>query len=503
MLLALALAHAMAQSDDAVVAWLRTSALPLKTVQAGNGFDDLDPFGKSLDGVRIVGMGEPTHGTREAFLFKHRMLEYLVERKGYRVFGIEASFPDCLPIETYVQTGEGDPETVVHGQGFWTWDTEEVLDLVQWMRTYNKSHTDHVHFVGFDMQAKAPAYARALAYWKRWGRGSGTELPASNPSVQDAAAAMSLLDKNRAELVRESGADAFDIARQCAYVALQASANEGSSAAEVMQALTKAQSKVQDDIKALHKAGWESKSLDEVLKMVDEDATSRAEVLKAKARIQGEHGAVPRGAETLFTDFLKDLDELAKQFARLEEQVGWRDRCMADNVAWTVNKLYPRSKAMLWAHNYHIGASVPEDNPVETMGRHLTAKFGRAYFPVGFSFGLGSFQSRLMSSSGPMGALQAFEVGPPLMNSLDETLGKAGSLFLAVFDNAPKNVRRWLDEPHPTRTCGAAYDPTTPNTSYRNDRAGKWFRAMVYIGKTTRARPLRLTRERFGIKKDW
>src|SRR5205807_2448280 len=143
-------------------------SIPLKSVQAGNGFDDLESFGRLLNGVRIVGMGEPTHGTREAFLFKHRMFEYLAERKGYRVLGIEASFPDCLPIEKYIQTGEGEAVAVVHGQGFWTWDSEELLGLVQWMRAYNQSHADRVHFVGFDMQAEASAYARAAAYWNTW-----------------------------------------------------------------------------------------------------------------------------------------------------------------------------------------------------------------------------------------------------------------------------------------------------------------------------------------------
>jgi erythromycin esterase len=35
---------------------------------------------------------------------------------------------------------------------FWTWDTQEVLDMVLWMREFNKSGKGRVEFTGFDMQ---------------------------------------------------------------------------------------------------------------------------------------------------------------------------------------------------------------------------------------------------------------------------------------------------------------------------------------------------------------
>ncbi|MEZ4820998.1 MAG: erythromycin esterase family protein [Ignavibacteria bacterium] len=34
--------------------------------------------------------------------------------------------------------GKGDAYTT-GSQGFWTWDTKEVLDMIEWMRSYNKS----------------------------------------------------------------------------------------------------------------------------------------------------------------------------------------------------------------------------------------------------------------------------------------------------------------------------------------------------------------------------
>src|SRR5258708_38698851 len=35
---------------------------------------------------------------------------------------------------------------------FWTWDTQEVLDMIRWMRDFNKSGKGRIEFTGFDMQ---------------------------------------------------------------------------------------------------------------------------------------------------------------------------------------------------------------------------------------------------------------------------------------------------------------------------------------------------------------
>src|SRR5689334_16326919 len=62
--------------DSGVTAWLKQHAITIKSVEAGNGFDDLQPLKRVLADVRVVGLGEATHGTREFFQFKHRMVEF-------------------------------------------------------------------------------------------------------------------------------------------------------------------------------------------------------------------------------------------------------------------------------------------------------------------------------------------------------------------------------------------------------------------------------------------
>ncbi|MET0651179.1 MAG: erythromycin esterase family protein [Hyphomicrobiaceae bacterium] len=149
------------------IAWVRANAMPLASVEAGHGFADLEPLRHIIGDARIVSLGEATHGTREFFQLKHRLLEFCVSELGFTVFGIEASYPECLRINDYVLAGAGNPTDALAGQRFWTWDTEEVLALVEWMRAWNRTHARKVKFYGFDMQFPTEAALGVLDYLKR------------------------------------------------------------------------------------------------------------------------------------------------------------------------------------------------------------------------------------------------------------------------------------------------------------------------------------------------
>jgi erythromycin esterase-like protein len=138
---------------QSAVAWACQNAIPFKTVEAGNGFVDMEPLDKVVGDARIVGLGEATHGTHEFFQLKHRMIEYLATRKGFTIFSIEASMPEAYRLNDFVLRGEGDPKQLLKGMYFWTWNTEEVLDMILWMREFNKSGKGKIEFTGFDMQS--------------------------------------------------------------------------------------------------------------------------------------------------------------------------------------------------------------------------------------------------------------------------------------------------------------------------------------------------------------
>src|SRR5262245_22515498 len=152
-----------------VVAWLKENVVPLKTVEAGNSFDDLQPLKRVLKDVRFVGLGEATHGTREFFQFKHRMVEFLVREMGFRIFAIEASFSACQNINDYVMAKTDDGAKALDSQGFWTWNTEEVRSMLDWMRAYNQGvpAEKRVKFAGFDIQINSTGKAKLLEYLKR------------------------------------------------------------------------------------------------------------------------------------------------------------------------------------------------------------------------------------------------------------------------------------------------------------------------------------------------
>lgn len=154
---------------EAGAAWIRAHAVAVATPEAGSGFDDLAPLDAIIGDARIVALGEPTHGTREAFQLKHRLLEYLVERKGFSIFSIEASTPEAYALNDYVIDGKGDPARLIAGMYFWTWNTEEVLAMVEWMRDWNRrlppdEGKPRLQFTGFDMQTPDVAFSIALSF---------------------------------------------------------------------------------------------------------------------------------------------------------------------------------------------------------------------------------------------------------------------------------------------------------------------------------------------------
>ena len=110
---------------DAFVKWVQGNAVSLESVKPGHSFDDLRPVKKIIGDARIVCLGESRHDAREHFLFKHRMIEFLVAEMGFTLFAMEESLPCAMKINDYIHGGEGDPEALLNSMGAWyIWDTE-------------------------------------------------------------------------------------------------------------------------------------------------------------------------------------------------------------------------------------------------------------------------------------------------------------------------------------------------------------------------------------------
>lgn len=159
---------------------VHAAAVRPATAVAGSGFADLAGLREIVGDARIVSLGESTHGTRECFQMKHRLLEFLVEEMGFSIFSIEASMPEAYALSDYVIHGEGNPKKLIEGMYFWTWNTQEVLDMVEWMRGWNvknppETGKPRLQFTGFDMQTPDVA-------WKIVGDFIASRAPDLSPS---------------------------------------------------------------------------------------------------------------------------------------------------------------------------------------------------------------------------------------------------------------------------------------------------------------------------------
>lgn len=135
-----------------ILAALRRRSVPLASLRPGDPDDDLVTWGDGLGGVQVVGLGEATHGSRELFTLKHRLIEYLVTQRAFTVFALEADQHRCRALDAYVRGADDDAVRGLRELGYWTWRTQEVLALITWLRTYNATAPDDrtVRVVGVD-----------------------------------------------------------------------------------------------------------------------------------------------------------------------------------------------------------------------------------------------------------------------------------------------------------------------------------------------------------------
>ena len=156
--------------SKAITTWIQQKSIPIKQVTAGNDFSDLQALKSVLKDVRVVGLGENTHGTREFFQLKHRLLEFLVKEMNFTAFAIEGGYGSCEPINNYVLYGKGNLASALTAQGYVLWDMEELASMIEWMRKYSQSVADdkRVAFYGIDFMYNEPARETVLDYVKKY-----------------------------------------------------------------------------------------------------------------------------------------------------------------------------------------------------------------------------------------------------------------------------------------------------------------------------------------------
>jgi erythromycin esterase len=266
-------------------------AIPIRTTSPDSDINDLIPLKDLIGGAQIVGLGEATHGTHEFFTMKHRLVEFLVREMGFTVFAMEANTPEANRINDYILHGVGGPKELIRGMHFWTWNTQEFFDMIEWMRVYNKSgkKPGPIQFTGFDMQFVDASINIVLKFIK-------IIDPEYHPTLT------SIYD----EIITVRDRTTSDPSSYYASI-----------------------DRLREDSK-------------NVVIHFEKNRNNYIEKSSTKETDWAVHNA------KLICQFLQYLPE-----SNQDKKSEYRDSSMADNIKW-IRSQYPKEKIILWAHNYHI-----------------------------------------------------------------------------------------------------------------------------------------------------
>jgi protein-L-isoaspartate(D-aspartate) O-methyltransferase len=117
---------------------------------------------------RVVLLGEASHGTSEFYKARAAISRHLIAQHGFEILAVEADWPDAAAIDRYV--GHLPPQSALDKpfQRFpvWMWRNAEVLELVEWMRSYNsgRATAGRIGFYGLDLYNMTGSIAAVLSY---------------------------------------------------------------------------------------------------------------------------------------------------------------------------------------------------------------------------------------------------------------------------------------------------------------------------------------------------
>ena len=417
------------ETSRAVAAELRKLAVPLSGVEAGNPIQDLEAFGKAVGDVRVVSFGGASHGTREVFQLKHRLLEYLVKVKGFTVFAIEANWPESEAADRYIKTGAGDPKAALAAMYFWNLQTEEVLAMLEWMRDFNTAPGDHpiLTFTSFDMQKHQVAQERVLEYVKR-------TVPLELAAVESA---YTVIDDLIGKGVRGAGFE--DAAKKAEDVVRHMESRrdvfvKASSAAALRNALQMARIVVQ---------------------------TTRRRV-----------GAGPGWTGGSYRDQM-----MARNVMWLLNEAHPNEKI----VLWSHNTHTSKSHG------------TGRDSEYRPMGSWLHESLGSQLYVLGFAINQGVYRANVFEGGRRIGLSEvripkAEEgTGTPTLSSVGIPL------FFLNLRNQSGVAGKWLSQPHLFRGFGAGWDVDWSRSPYSNMESTELIGAydgLIYLERTTAARGL-------------
>jgi len=148
--------------------WIEKNAIEIHSIEPGEDDKDLRGLATIVKDKKIIGLGDATHGTKEFFVLKHKIIEYLIKNENCTAVLLELPLDCGVKINNYVKTGDGDIVELL-GDAWWWHRTEDIKNFLVWLKDYNQNMPDNkkVSFYGFDSQVRGDNTYQIFEYYKK------------------------------------------------------------------------------------------------------------------------------------------------------------------------------------------------------------------------------------------------------------------------------------------------------------------------------------------------
>ena len=427
---------------------IRRVAVPFE-----DGAKDLDPLLDLVGDARFVLIGEASHGTHEFYKIRADLTKRLIKERGFNAVAVEADWPDAWRVNRYVRGFKDDDGANSALGGFerfpqWMWRNADVLDFVGWLREYN--------------DGREVAGAPKAGFY-------GIDLYSLHGSIRAVLDFLAKVDPQGARAARERYGCFEHFGEDPQAYGLAAGFRTDKSCEDaVVQQLLELQRKAADYSRRDGR--------------VAEDEYFYAE---QNARV------------------IAHAEEYYRQMYQGDVNT-WnlRDTHMADTLdALTayLDARVGRTKAVVWAHNSHLGDARATDAAQQgelNLGQLVRERHGAEAVSIGFS----TYTGTVSAADDWDGPAERMRVRPGMEGSYEQLLHDVGMprYFLNLREIARRGDREAVEAlagPRLQRAIGVIYRPRTERVShYFHARLLEQFDAMIHVDETRAVEPL----ERFA-----
>jgi protein-L-isoaspartate(D-aspartate) O-methyltransferase len=428
------------------------SALIAANAEPVNDIDDasLHPLLDRIGSARVVLIGEATHGTSEFYRMRARITKDLITRKAFTIVALEADWPDARTLDRHVRRQPPPGQTPLREAAFsrfptWMWRNRETRDFVAWLAAHNGplAADKQVSLHGLDLYSLNNSIGAVLGYLQR------TD-PAAAESARVRYACFSPWEMDPATYGRAAVSGRL---RSCEDDAVR----------------------VMTDL------------LTQRLEYLAHDGDSFFDAER--------NAAVVREAERYYRTM----------YYGSRESWNLRDRHMFDTLQAILTHKGPHAKAVVWAHNSHVGNAAATEMGVR--GEFNIGQLAREHFAGNaYLIGFGTDRGTVAAADNWDEPMRVMDVRPSHADSYERLChdSKVPAFLLPLRTPRPPDLRTALMTPHLERAIGVIYRPETEMLShYFHAALPAQFDEYVWFDNTTAVTPLESAKEPAGVSETY